>query len=314
MRYFFKTCQRPKRPREPTPVLLLLSRFALLSKFIQGTAALSLEKQGNINNRINYVGPEVKPKTFKVTGPIILVYGKKSFNEGKGMMMAGKVENKRVELGMFFRERMLKLGTIMPMPDMKDKMPKRSFLPRVISSKLPFSKISEMKRKFHAGENSSMASMLAKVVSECESAPSAGETKRCVGSVEDMIDFSISVLGHNVVVRTTENMEGSSKDVMIGKVNGINGGMVTKSVSCHQSLFPYLLYYCHSVLNVRVYEADILDPKTMAKINHGVAICHVDLSSWSADHVAFMALGSGPGKIEVCHWIFKNDMTWATAD
>ncbi|KAI8528302.1 hypothetical protein RHMOL_Rhmol12G0139700 [Rhododendron molle] len=134
------------------------------------------------------------------------------------------------------------------------------------------------------------SSMLAAAVSECQRAPSAGETKRCVGSVEDMIDFSISVLGHNVVVRTTENMEGSKKDVLIRKVSRINGGKVTKSVSCHQSLFPYLLYYCHSVLKVRVYEADILDPKTKAKINHGVAICHVDTSSWSAGHVAFMAL------------------------
>ncbi|KAE9454102.1 hypothetical protein C3L33_13995, partial [Rhododendron williamsianum] len=227
----------------------------------------NLEKNGDINDNKNYAGAEVNPKW--------------------------------VEPGMFFRERMLKMGTIMPMPDIKDKMPKRSFLPRVISSKLPFSKISEMKRIFHAGENSSMASMLATAVSMCERASNAGETKRCVGSAEDMIDFSISVLGHNVVVRTTENMEGSNKDVMIGKVSKINGGKVTTSVSCHQSLFPYLLYYCHSVLKVRVYEADILDPKTMAKINHGVAICHVDTSSWSAGHVAFMALGSGPGKIEV---------------
>ncbi|KAG5522224.1 hypothetical protein RHGRI_034414 [Rhododendron griersonianum] len=210
-----------------------------------------------------------------------------------------KLANDQNALTNQLQERMLKMGTIMPMPDIKDKMPKRPFLPRVISSKLPFSKISEMKRIFHAGENSSMASMLATAVSVCERASNAGETKRCVGSAEDMIDFSISVLGHNVVVRTTENMEGSNKDVMIGKVSKINGGKVTTSVSCHQSLFPYLLYYCHSVLKVRVYEVDILDPKTMAKINHGVAICHVDTSSWSTGHVAFMALGSGPGKIEV---------------
>ncbi|XP_058194528.1 polygalacturonase-1 non-catalytic subunit beta-like isoform X3 [Rhododendron vialii] len=272
----------------------------------------SLETQDD--KFINWADPEVKPKAFKVAGPAVQIGYGKSFNEGNGMMVDGKAVNKWVEPGLFFRERMLKMGTIMPMPDIKDKLPKRSFLPRVISSKLPFSKISEMKRIFHAKENSSMASMLAAAVSECERAPNAGETKRCVGSLEDMIDFSISVLGHNVVVRTTENMEGSKKDVMIGKVNGINGGKVTKSVSCHQSLFPYLLYYCHSVLKVRVYEADILDPKTKAKINHGVAICHVDTSSWSAGHVAFMALGSGPGKIEVCHWIFENDMTWATAD
>ncbi|KAI8528304.1 hypothetical protein RHMOL_Rhmol12G0139900 [Rhododendron molle] len=255
-------------------------------------------------------------KDYAKTGVSFSKYVNASVTSSMGMKMGGKAVNKWVEPGKFFREGMLKTGTIMPMPDIKDKMPKRSFLPRVISSKLPFStsKIMEMKKIFHAGENSSMASMLAAAVGECERAPSAGETKRCVGSVEDMIDFSISVLGRNVVVRTTENTEGSKKDVMIGKVNGINGGKVTKSVSCHQSLFPYLLYYCHSVPKVRVYEADILDPKTKAKINHGVAICHVDTSSWSAGHGAFMALGSGPGKIEVCHWIFENDMTWATAD
>ena len=50
----------------------------------------------------------------------------------------------------------------MPMPDIKDKLPERSFLPRSISSKLPFStsKISELKRVFHAGDNSTMETMI----------------------------------------------------------------------------------------------------------------------------------------------------------
>ncbi|KAG2409389.1 Polygalacturonase-1 non-catalytic subunit beta AroGP1 Polygalacturonase [Vigna angularis] len=78
----------------------------------------------------------------------------------------------------------------------------------------------------------------------------------------------------------------------------MNGGKVTKSVSCHHSLFPYLLYYCHSVPKVRVYEADLLDPESKAKINHGVAICHLDTTTWSPTHGAFVALGSGPGRIE----------------
>lgn len=229
---------------------------------------------------------------------------------------SGSSANRWVEPGKFFRESMLKKGTVMPMPDIKDKMPKRSFLPRSISSKLPFStsKIEEMKSIFHAIDNSSMETMFKEALGDCERAPAPDETKRCVGSAEDMIDFAISVLGRNVVVRTTEGVEGSKKKVMIGTVKGINGGKVTKSVSCHQSLFPYLLYYCHSVPKVRVYEADIMDPKTKSKINHGVAICHLDTSAWSASHGAFAALGSSPGKIEVCHWIFENDMTWTTAD
>lgn len=40
-----------------------------------------------------------------------------------------KVNSWMVEPGKFFREEMLKSGTIMPMPDIHDKMPKRSFLP-----------------------------------------------------------------------------------------------------------------------------------------------------------------------------------------
>ncbi|KAK7856983.1 polygalacturonase-1 non-catalytic subunit beta [Quercus suber] len=232
------------------------------------------------------------------------------------MALSGSLVKRFVEPGKFFRESMLKKGTVMPMPNIKDKMPKRSFLPRSISSKLPFSssKISEMKQIFHADDNSTMEAMILDSLSDCERAPSPGETKRCVGSAEDMIDFAVSVLGRNVAVRTTENVRGSNQNVKLGSVNGINGGKVTQSVSCHQSLFPYLLYYCHSVPKVRVYEADILDPNSKAKINHGVAICHLDTSAWSPSHGAFLALGSSPGRIEVCHWIFENDLTWTIAD
>ncbi|KAL2903248.1 Polygalacturonase 1 beta-like protein 3 [Bienertia sinuspersici] len=239
-------------------------------------------------------------------------------NEVGGSMIRnkGKTVNKWVEPGKFFREEMLKEGIVMPMPDIKDKMPPRSFLPRSILSKIPFSssKITQLRELFHAFDNSTMEGMLNAALRECERAPSVGETKRCVGSIEDMVDFAVSVLGQSAEARTTESVSGSKSDILIGKVRGINGGKVTKSVSCHQSLYPYLLYYCHSVPKVRVYEADILDPKTKDKINHGVAICHLDTSSWSPTHGAFLALGPGPGKIEVCHWIFENDLTWTIAD
>ncbi|KAL4278396.1 hypothetical protein GQ457_03G011820 [Hibiscus cannabinus] len=192
--------------------------------------------------------------------------------------VSGIPVNRWVEPGKFFRESVLKQGSVMVMPDIEDKMPRRSFLPRGIS--------------------------------KCERPASRGETKRCVGSVEDMIDFATSVLGRGVTVRTTENVTGSKQEIMIGEVKGINGGEVTESVSCHQSLYPYLLYYCHSVPKVRVYEAGILDVRSRSKINQGVAICHLDTSAWSPTHGAFVALGSSPGRTEVCHWIFENDMTW----
>ncbi|XP_027337608.1 polygalacturonase 1 beta-like protein 3 [Abrus precatorius] len=228
---------------------------------------------------------------------------------------SGKVVNKWVQPGKFFREEMMKEGNVMVLADIRDKMVERSFLPLGISSKLPFSssRLEEMRQVFHAREGSATERVMVNALEECERAPSRGETKRCVASAEGMIEFAVSVLGSDVAVRTTENVNGSGKSVMIGRVYAVDGGKVTKSVSCHQSLYPYLLYYCHSVPKVRVYEADILDVDTKVKINHGVAICHVDTSSWGPEHGAFLALGSAPGKIEVCHWIFQNDMTWTIA-
>ncbi|KAG5019722.1 hypothetical protein JHK87_015577 [Glycine soja] len=240
-----------------------------------------------------------------------------SFSEYRNFSAAsGKVVNKRVEPGKFFRESTVREGNVIPMPDIKDKMPARSFLPLAIASKLPFSssRIDEMREMFHAREGSSTERVMVNALKECEREPSKDETKRCVSSGEEMIGFAVSVLGPNVAVRSTENVNGSGSSVMIGKVYAIDGGKVTKSVSCHQSLYPYLLYYCHSVPKVRVYEAEILDVDTKEMINHGVAICHLDTSAWGPQHGAFLALGFGPGKIEVCHWIFENDMTWTTAN
>ncbi|KAK6116508.1 hypothetical protein DH2020_049746 [Rehmannia glutinosa] len=261
--------------------------------------------------------PNTTFKSYAKEGITFANYSNQSSSMAAKLAEKGKMVNKWVvEPGKFFREKMLKKGNIIPMPDIRDKMPKRSFLPRVIISKLPFSTsdINKLKNFFHAGDDVSMEKILVNSLTECERKPSRDETKRCAASIEDMIDFATTVLGRDVAVRTTENTRGYNGNIMIGEVEGVNGGNVTKSVSCHQSLFPYLLYYCHSVPKVRVYEADLLDPNSKAKINRGVAICHLDTGSWSPGHGAFVALGSGPGLIEVCHWIFENDMTWTIAD
>ncbi|KAK1551669.1 hypothetical protein Q3G72_002503 [Acer saccharum] len=204
-------------------------------------------------------------------------------------------------------------GTVMPMPDITNKMPETTFLPRTTVNEIPFSssKLSEMKKLFNASDNSAMERIIKEALKDCERKPNKGETKRCVASAEDMIDFATSVLGRDVALRKTENNKGSKQDILIGSVKRINGG---KAVSCHQKLYPYLLYYCHSVLDVLMYEADILDPKTKIKINHGAAICHLDTSSWFTGHEAFHTLGSGPGQIEVCHWIFEKDLIWTNGD
>ncbi|PUZ60068.1 hypothetical protein GQ55_4G094000 [Panicum hallii var. hallii] len=217
------------------------------------------------------------------------------------------------EPGKFFRERELVAGNRMPMPDIRDKMPPRAFLPREIATRIPFepNAVSEV---FGVPLDTAMGKAVASTVAECQRAPSKGETKRCATSAEDIVDFAVEMLGNDIVVRSTASTAGSGGDIRLGAVTGVDGGRVTRSVSCHQSLFPYLVYYCHSVPKVRVYEADITTADGSDKINHGVAICHLDTSDWSPTHGAFVALGGKPGEVEVCHWIFEGDMTWTVAD
>ncbi|KAL8154227.1 hypothetical protein V2J09_011987 [Rumex salicifolius] len=272
--------------------------------FNEGTDSFNEYGKGSSSRDIEFKSYGVN-NTFKGYGDIEKGISFASYTNKTSTKEGKPSPNRFVEQGRFFRESMLKQGNVMRMPDIKDKMPKRSFLPRSILNKLEPSKLTTI---------FNMEGIIKKTLEECNRAPSKGEMKRCVGSIEDMIDFSVSILGQNIIVRTTDNVNGSSEEVVIGEVKGINGGKVTKSVSCHQSMFPYLLYYCHSVPKVRAYEVDILSLSGNVRVNHGVAICHLDTSSWSASHGAFVALGSGPGLIEVCHWIFENDMTWNVAD
>lgn len=236
--------------------------------------------------------------------------------------LLGKKTRRRwrgVGAGKFFREADLVTGNKIPLPDIRDKMPKRSFLPRYLADSLPFNstKLSDLMAILGAG---TMRGSMAHTVQECERAPSKGETKRCVRSLEDMAEFAASVLGESAWASQTESTAGSGTEVIVGQVAARKGA--THSVSCHQSLFPYLVYYCHAVPRVRVYDVELLvgndgdrggntkknEPPTTT--NHAVAICHLDTSQWAAGHAAFIALGPGPGKIEVCHFIFENDLIW----
>ncbi|XP_031498289.1 polygalacturonase 1 beta-like protein 3 [Nymphaea colorata] len=214
-----------------------------------------------------------------------------------------------VEPGKFFREADLLSGNPIPMPDIHDKMPPRSFLPRTIADKLPCSstRLPELIRMLNA---SGLQGSMARTLADCERPPVKDETKRCVTSLEGMAEFAASVLGEKARVSTTANTVGSGRMVAVGDVRGRNGGGVTRAVSCHQSLFPYLVYYCHAVPRVKVYDVEVmLEGK---KANQAVAICHLDTTQWSAGHAAFRALGHKPGEIEVCHFIFQNDFIWVS--
>ncbi|XP_056168960.1 polygalacturonase non-catalytic subunit AroGP2-like [Syzygium oleosum] len=214
------------------------------------------------------------------------------------------------EPGKFFRESTLKSENVMPMPDVTNKMPKRSFLPRRISLKLQFStlKLPQLNQIFRAKENSPMGKILARTIAQCESAAIYGEKKSCVSSIKDTIDFATAILGHDVMVLSTTSTGGSKQQVMVGQVKRMESSDTRKSVVCHQILFPSVIYYCHSFLDVEIYEINMLDRNSEVQINRDVVICHFNTSAWSPNHPAFLDLRSSPGQTEACHWAYENNL------
>ncbi|XP_042506557.1 polygalacturonase non-catalytic subunit AroGP3-like [Macadamia integrifolia] len=209
----------------------------------------------------------------------------------------------------YFRESMVKEGGFMSIPDLRDPMSYKSFLPRSIASKIPFSfaQIEELKKLFGVEDKSNMDEYIQDTLETCEKRPIQGEKRTCATAAEDLIDFVVEELGHYVHVWSTKSIEGSYENVTIGAVKLIYGNLSESPALCHSQPFIFQVYYCHVLQKVKVYAVDI---KAKKKVNHAIMACHYDTSTWNPNHLAFKLLGFGPGQIEVCHWINENGVVW----
>ncbi|XP_042486266.1 polygalacturonase non-catalytic subunit AroGP2-like [Macadamia integrifolia] len=209
----------------------------------------------------------------------------------------------------YFRESMVKEGGFMSIPDLRDPMSYKSFLPRPLASKIPFSfaHIEELKKLFGVVDELNMDEYIQDTLKICEKSPIQGVQITCAISAEDLIDFVVEKLGHHVRVWSTESVEGSYMNVTIGAVKLIHGNQSEPPALCHSQPFPFQVYYCHVLQKVKVYAVDL---HTQKKVNHAIMACHYDTSTWNPNHLAFKLLGFGPRLIEVCHWINQNGVIW----
>ncbi|XP_042490583.1 polygalacturonase-1 non-catalytic subunit beta-like isoform X1 [Macadamia integrifolia] len=209
----------------------------------------------------------------------------------------------------YFRESMVKEGGLMPIPDLRDKMSYKSFLPRTLASKIPFSfaQIEDLKKLFGVVDNTNMDEYIQNSLKLCEKNPKQGEPCTCATSAEDLIDFVIEKLGHHIDIWSTESVEGSYENVTIGSMKLVYGNFSKPPALCHSLPLPFQVYYCHVLWKVKVYAVEL---NTRKRVNHVIMACHYDTSTWNPNHLAFKLLGFGPGLIEVCHWINENGIVW----
>ncbi|XP_042482781.1 polygalacturonase non-catalytic subunit AroGP2-like [Macadamia integrifolia] len=210
----------------------------------------------------------------------------------------------------YFRESMVKEGGFIPIPDLRDPMSYKSFLPRSLASKIPisFAHIEDLKNLFGVVDESNMDEYIQETVDICDEKSSIlGVQSSCVTSAEDLIDFVVKKLGHHVHGWSTENVEGSYENVTIGVVKLIYENLSEPPALCHSLPFPFQVYYCHVLQEVKLYAVEL---HAQRKVNHAIMACHYDTSTWNPNHLAFKLLGFGPGLIEVCHWINENGVVW----
>ncbi|KAL3506822.1 hypothetical protein ACH5RR_032204 [Cinchona calisaya] len=214
----------------------------------------------------------------------------------------------KVDPNAFFRLSKFEKGNKVHLPNLNDQIPRRSFLPYEIASKISISS-NDLQNMFPT----SFASPATKEAIQttllyCSAPTLKGEIKSCPKSLEDMIEFSKNVLGEKeLVALTSKSTKGSGKELLIGNVKQFD---TEKLVVCHEVFLPFAAYFCHLLSSTHLYAVDLVEPETRAPVNTLLAVCHMDTSPWPANHVAFKILKSSPGKTEACHWFTQIDLVW----
>ncbi|CAA0807598.1 unknown seed protein like 1 [Striga hermonthica] len=180
-------------------------------------------------------------------------------------------------------------------------------LSKTEADSIPFSseKFHYLLEYFSLPENSPQAVAIEDTLRECETSPIEGETKLCVTSFESMLDFAKSMIGSGVEIRilSTNHVKRSDKSVLLQKytIREIQAINAPKMVACHTMPYPYAVFYCHyQETENRIYRVS-LQGENGDEVN-AVAVCHMDTSHWSRNHVSFKVLGAEPGSSPICHF------------
>ncbi|XP_015078049.1 BURP domain-containing protein 16-like [Solanum pennellii] len=212
----------------------------------------------------------------------------------------------------FFRVSTLKPGNTVHLDNLVNPFPHRSFLPSQIASKISINS-NHLQHLFPQTFTSPYTKDTTKTtILNCNAPTLKGEVKTCAKSLEEMIEFSKSTLKKNHLISlTTESIQGSGQKLKIEKFHKINS---QRSVSCHEIFLPFATYFCHLLSSTNIYAVELVDLNTNVHVNKAMVVCHMDTSSWPADHPVFKKLNFSPGKGEVCHWMSQADLVWVGDD
>ncbi|KAA8545958.1 hypothetical protein F0562_020591 [Nyssa sinensis] len=215
----------------------------------------------------------------------------------------------------FFILEDLKLGKVMPIyfPN-RDLSSPPHFLPREESNSIPFSskELPYLLQFFSISQGSAQAKAVEDTLKQCEIKPIKGETKFCATSLESMLDFTHGIfgLGTQFKVLSTSHLTKSTTILQNYTIMKMPQEIsAPKMVACHTMPYPYAIFYCHSQESENKVFKVSLGGENGDRVE-ALAVCHMDTSQWSHDHVSFHVLGIEPGTSPVCHFFPGDNLVW----
>uniref|UniRef100_A0A803LBW6 BURP domain-containing protein n=1 Tax=Chenopodium quinoa TaxID=63459 RepID=A0A803LBW6_CHEQI len=154
------------------------------------------------------------------------------------------------------------------------------------------------------GDKKELASTKATLRIElCEEPTIEGVEKKCVTSLESMVDYVISMIGTNVKALTTQVKKDSKMEYTIYGVKRLVKND-HETVVCHKMGYPYAVFFCHRTKTIRSYMASLVG-KDGTKIEAVVA-CHMESNDF-LDNYAKIVLKVVPGSTHICHFPAAED-------
>ncbi|KAJ8767221.1 hypothetical protein K2173_013618 [Erythroxylum novogranatense] len=196
----------------------------------------------------------------------------------------------------------------------RDPLSSPRFLSREEANAIPFSyqQLPYLLEFFSFTPGSPQAIATENTIRECETKAIKGETKTCATSLESMLDFAQKKLGleTEVKVLSTTHLTKSSTLLQNYTIDGVPKEIsAPKMVACHTMPYPYAVFYCHNQESQNKVFLVSLTGDNGDRVE-ALAVCHMDTSQWSRNHVSFTVLGVEPGSSNVCHFFPDDNLVY----
>lgn len=221
-------------------------------------------------------------------------------------------DDSNFDLSLFFLEKDLGPGATKSMLFRRTNVVSSTIVPRQVANAIPFSaaKLSEILHHFSIKPDTVEASAIKLTLDLCEKPEFYGEHKFCATSLESLVESIMLALGtHNVqALSTSVSKEMTQKQTYKVASSGLQRLPGSDMVTCHSTIYPFVVYYCHRVNGTKTYRVELIgkDGTTV----EAVAVCHTKTAKWDPEHPVFHVLKVKPGTVPICHILKQDNLLW----